>query len=178
MAGHESQIGNTVLGFSWNDLSKTIRNIWLVVVPPVIQTWHFDFKKIIGLITWTSFICIPVVELWYSHPSLCAGSYFAVSHIRSVAPRNNNALLGVPQWIEASTSFDNSKRTSCHTAWCWRRWRKNGIISHYNVSANKKKYLKIVKVFSLGGRDGGSIIRGSFLFCRSSWNLTPVHIEK
>jgi hypothetical protein len=28
-----------------------------------------------------------------------------------------------------------------------------------------------------GGGDGGSVIRGCYLFCSSSWNLTPVQSE-
>ena len=51
-----------------------------------------------------------------TNPSLSTGSYFAVSQIRGVAPQEQNYITRTFQWIKELELFDNSNRSSSHTA--------------------------------------------------------------
>jgi hypothetical protein len=94
-------------------LSKTMRDIRLVAVP-----WYkpdTSTLKVISITSWTSFLCVPIVEIWYTHPSL-----FAVSQIRGVSPRIKIGLSG--PWV--GRSIDSFNRSSSHIALYSRRRRK------------------------------------------------------
>ena len=79
----------------------------------------------------------------YTHPSL-----FAVSQIRGVAPRIK-VYHSTLHYIGASELFDNSKRSSSHTAWRTRSWMGNKGNSHHHVLQGIKNRINFISLTKL-----------------------------